>query len=65
VTRRFKVDDTTNGFGGNFIENQATFKVSTQNADGTSFSGTGDTTIPSIFHNGAEIGLERSGIFFG
>ena len=65
MARRFKVDDPTHGFGGNFIETQPTFTVSTQNADATSLSGTGDTTIPSIFKNGAEIGLERNGVFFG
>jgi hypothetical protein len=64
VSRRFRVDDTTNGFGGNFIENKATFNVSTQNADGSSFSGTGDSTIPSAFGNYAQIGLERNGVFF-
>jgi len=65
VVRRFKVHDTKNGFGGQFIENRATFQVSTQNADGSSFSGTGDTTIPTAFGNFAEIGIERNGVFFG
>jgi hypothetical protein len=65
VTRRFKIDDTTNGFGGDFIENRATFTVSTQNADGSSFSGSGDSTIPTFGGNYAQIGLERSGVFFG
>jgi hypothetical protein len=64
VIRRFKVSDTKNGFGGQFIENRATFQVSTQNADGSSFSGTGDTTIPTAFGNFAEIGHERNGVFF-
>jgi hypothetical protein len=65
VARRFQVDDTTNGFGGNFIETKATFSVSTQNADGSSFSGTGDSTIATAFGNFAEIGVERNGVFFG
>jgi hypothetical protein len=65
LTRRFKVDDTTNGFGGDFIENTATFTASTQNADGSSFSGSGDSTMPTILGNLAQIGLERNGIFFG
>lgn len=64
VIRRFHVDDTTNGFGGNFVETKATFKVSTQNADGFSFSGSGDSTIPTAFGNFAEIGVERNGVFF-
>jgi hypothetical protein len=64
VIRRFKVHDTTNGFGGEFIENTATFTVSTQNEDGFSFSGTGDTTIPAALGNFAEIGHERNGVFF-
>ena len=66
VTRRFTVNDTTNGFGGDFIENKATFTVSTQNADGSSFSGSGDSTIPTFAGPGlAQIGLERNGVFFG
>jgi len=64
VIRRFKVHDTTHGFGGQFIENRATFQVSTQNADGSSFSGTADSAIPTAFGNFAEIGHERSGAFF-
>ena len=60
----FNVDDMTNGFGGSFIETKATFNISTQNADGSSFSGTGDSTIPTAFGNFAEIGLERNGAFF-
>ena len=50
--------------GGTFIENQAMFKVSTQNADGSSFSGSGDSTIPTAFGNYAQIGIERNGLFF-
>jgi hypothetical protein len=64
VSRRFKVRDRTNGFAGEFIENRATFQVATQNADGSSFSGTGDTTLPSFLGNFAEIGHERNGVFF-
>jgi hypothetical protein len=64
VIRRFQVDDTTNGFSGNFVETKATFKVSTQNAGGFSFSGSGDSTIPTAFGNFAEIGVERNGVFF-
>src|SRR5437660_517293 len=64
VSRSFRVRDTNNGFGGEFIENRATFHVSTQNADGSSFSGTGDTTIPSAIGNFAQIGHERNGVFF-
>ena len=47
VIRRFNVDDTTNGFSGNFVETKATFKVSTQNADGFSFSSGESTTVSS------------------
>ena len=65
VTRRFTVNDTTNGFGGDFIENTATFTVSTQNADGSSFSGSGDSTIPAAAPGYAQIGRERNGVFFG
>jgi hypothetical protein len=65
VARRFTVDDKTNGFGGDFIESQATFNVSTQNADGSSFSGSGDSTIQTFGGNYAQIGLERNGVFFG
>jgi hypothetical protein len=64
IARRFNVDDTTNGFSANFIETKATFNISTQNADGSSFSGTGDSTIATAFGNFAEIGLERNGVFF-
>jgi len=64
VSRRFKVRDTNNGFGGQFIENRATFQVSTQNADGSSVSVTGGSTIATAFGNFAEIGHERNGSFF-
>jgi hypothetical protein len=64
VIRRFKVHDTKNGFGGQFIENRATFQVSTQNADGSSFSGAADSTIPTSIGNFAEIGHEHNGVFF-
>jgi hypothetical protein len=50
--------------GSEFIENTATFTVSTQNEDEFSFSGTGDTTIPAALSNFAEIGHERNGVFF-
>jgi hypothetical protein len=52
--------DPTNGFEGDFVENEATIKVAVANADGSfRFSGAGDTS--SCF---AEIGHEQNGVFF-
>jgi hypothetical protein len=65
VTRRVKdVEDKTNGFRGDFIENRATLTVSTEGDDGTTFSGQGDTKIAGIFGGFAEIGREKNGVFF-
>jgi hypothetical protein len=65
VTRRVNdVEDTVNGFGGNFIEDQATLTVSTEGDDGTTFSGQGDTKTAGLFGAFAEIGREKNGVFF-
>jgi hypothetical protein len=65
ITRRVNdVEDTVNGFGGDFIENGATLTVSTEGDDGTTFSGQGDTATAGLFGNFAEIGREKNGVFF-
>jgi hypothetical protein len=51
--------DEAQGFGGDFIENEATIKIATTTAGGFSFAGAGDTS--SCF---AEIGREQNGVFF-
>ena len=65
ITRRVNdVDDTVNGFGGDFIENGATLTVSTEGDDGSTFSGQGDTATAGLFGSFAEIGNEENGVFF-
>jgi hypothetical protein len=61
ITRQVPgVSDATNDFQGDFLETGATIKVAVDNADGFSFSGSGDAS--SGF---AEIGHEQNGVFFG
>lgn len=61
VTRRILgFSDATNGFQGDFLETEATIDVAVENADGFSFTGSGDAS--SGF---AEIGHEQNGGFFG
>ena len=61
ITRKvFGVSDETNGFQGDFLETEATVDVEVANADGFSFSGSGDAS-----KGFAEIGHEQNGSFFG
>jgi len=65
ITRRVNdVEDTTNNFAGDFIENRATLTVSTEGDDGTTFSGQGDSANAGLFGSFAEIGREENGVFF-
>ncbi len=76
VTRDVRVRDTTYGFAGHFLENQATVSWSAQSSSGFSFSsnpGDFSTSLPEVPGvNGvtqplnffAQIGHERNGIFF-
>jgi hypothetical protein len=54
------VSDATNGYQGDYLETEATIDVSVANANGFTFSGSGDAS--SGF---AEIGHEQNGGFFG
>jgi hypothetical protein len=60
VTRRVKVRDEKNGFGGKFIEDTATIEWSAKES-GFSFTSDAAKTSKTVF---AVIGHERNGVFF-